>query len=224
MSRPSRVAIVLSMLAVVVALVVFAAMAFVGSTPPTVDLATGHRPGQPVNLVIQTVPAMGYTAHPGWVSYLVRDPDGQWIHTTLWQLPAHTRINVTEYQYDSGSPLRNQYFGRVTGTIGRDATLTGRRFSVLNSYKTGIGHTFTIPSLDISVPLAGVSTTAKNQCPGAPCHLNSAHHVVRFSFMTPGVGQYRWQCFVPCGGGFVFGNGGPMSTVGYMGGFLKVVA
>jgi hypothetical protein len=29
---------------------------------------------------------------------------------------------------------------------------------------------------------------------------------------------------VPCGLGFLYGNGGPMSTLGYMGGFMKVVA
>jgi hypothetical protein len=32
------------------------------------------------------------------------------------------------------------------------------------------------------------------------------------------------QCRVPCGGGFVDGNGGPMSTVGFMAGELEVVA
>ena len=47
---------------------------------------------------------------------------------------------------------------------------------------------------------------------------------MKFSFMTPGPGQYPWQCFVPCGLGFLYGNGGPMQTVGYMDGFLKVVA
>ncbi len=39
-----------------------------------------------------------------------------------------------------------------------------------------------------------------------------------------GPGNYRWQCFVPCGLGFLYGNGGPMSTLGYMGGFMQVVA
>jgi hypothetical protein len=34
-------------------------------------------------------------------------------------VPAHTRINVTVDQYDSGSPLRNQQLGQVTGTIGQ---------------------------------------------------------------------------------------------------------
>ena len=39
----------------------------------------------------------------------------------------------------------------------------------------------------------------------------------------PGKGLYRWQCFVPCAAGFIQGFGGPMQTVGYMDGFIKVV-
>jgi len=34
--------------------------------------------------------------------------------------------------------------------------------------------------------------------------------------------MYRWQCFVPCGLGFLYGNGGPMQTIGFMDGFLEV--
>jgi hypothetical protein len=48
--------------------------------------------------------------------------------------------------------------------------------------------------------------------------------VITFSFVTPGPGQYPWQCFVPCGLGYLYGNGGPMQSVAYMDGFLKVVA
>ena len=36
-------------------------------------------------------------------------------------------------------------------------------------------------------------------------------------------GHYRWQCFVPCAAGFIYGFGGPMQTIGYMDGFLNVV-
>ena len=43
--------------------------------------------------------------------------------------------------------------------------------------------------------------------------------------MTPAqTGAYRWQCLVPCGGGFLDGNGGPMQTLGWMTGFMYVVA
>jgi hypothetical protein len=49
--------------------------------------------------------------------------------------------------------------------------------------------------------------------------------VVTFSFRTPKAGgTFRWQCFVPCGGGYVDGNGGPMATVGYMMGQMEVQA
>jgi hypothetical protein len=84
-------------------------------------------------------------------------------------------------------------------------------------------HTFTVPSMGVSVPLFGVPATAKNTCAVAPCTTNFAHETDRFTFHTGAAGVYRWQCFVPCGLGFLYGNGGPMSTLGYMGGFLDVV-
>ena len=226
MSRSGRVAIVLAMFAAVVALVVFAAFSFVGSEPATVDYASGHQPGTAVHLVAQTDGAVGTGAHPTWVSYQVKTPhNGQWVHTTLWQLPAHTRIDVTIYQFDSGSPLRNQQFGRVTGTVGDKAQLTGTTFRVINSNKTTVGHTFTVPSLGLSVPLKAVDTSKKNFCTTGPCNpATQLNNKVTFSFTTPDVGNYHWQCFIPCGGGYVFGNGGPMQTLGYMGGFREVVA
>jgi hypothetical protein len=45
----------------------------------------------------------------------------------------------------------------------------------------------------------------------------------KFSFRTTNAGEFRWQCFVPCGGGFLDGNGGPMATLGYMTGQITVV-
>jgi hypothetical protein len=156
------------------------------------------------------------------VSYLVKDPHtGKWEHTTTWELPANTTIDMTVYQYDSGSPLRNQEWGQVQGTVGSSATLNGKSFKVYNSYTgTGVGHTFAVPALNVSVPLVGVSGTP---CGTAPCHFNSPHNIETFSFKTPGPGSYNWQCFVPCGLGYLFGNGGPMSTQNYMGGELEVV-
>jgi hypothetical protein len=192
-------------------------------TPPTVDF-TSSSPGAPVNVTLQTVGSLGYGDHPSWVSYLVRSPQGSWEHTTLFQVPEHTRINVTIVQYDSGSPLRNQQLGQVTGTDGNVARLNGKTFRVINSnVGNGVGHTFSMPSLGINVPLYGNNGNA-NLCATAPCTTKSPHNVIRFSFTTPGPGNYRWQCFVPCGSGWLFGNGGPMSTLGYMGGFMKVVA
>jgi hypothetical protein len=190
-------------------------------TPPTVDF-TSQGPGQAVNVTLQTVGSFGSGDHPTWVSYLVRSPQGEWIHTTNFQVPAHTRINVTIYQYDSGSPLRNQQIGQVTGTYGNVASLNGKPFRVIDSNSgNGVAHTFSMPSVGINVPLYALNSNA-NLCAAAPCTPKSPVNVIRFSFTSPGPGNYRWQCFVPCGLGFLYGNGGPMSTLGYMGGFMKV--
>ncbi len=224
MARSLRLAITGALFAAAAGLAIFTAMAFVASSPPTVDFASGHQSGQPVNLTVQTVGSIGYGPHPTWVSYLVQAPGGQWVHSTIWQLPADTQINVTIYQYDSGSPLRNQLWGGVTGTQGGYMLLNGKKTTLIDSNAgNGIGHTFTVPSLDINVPLYANSSSA-NLCPAAPCTTSSPHNVVTFSFRTPGPGEYPFQCFIPCGLGFLFGNGGPMQTLGYMGGFLKVVA
>jgi hypothetical protein len=216
---------------VTVTVVLFAIAAVAGvilivnllGTPPTVEY-TSQSAGAPVDVTLQAVGSYGGGNHPTWVSYLVQSPQGQWVHTTVFQVPAHTRVNVTIYNYDSGSPLRNQQLGQVSGTAGNVATLNGKPFRVINSNNgNGVGHTFSIPSIGLNVPLYGNNGNA-NLCGAAPCTTKSPHQIVRFSFTTPGTGNYRWQCFVPCGLGYLYGNGGPMSTLGYMGGFMKVVA
>ena len=219
MSKTGRLTLTLVLFVLVVAGLVIAVVNLLGE-PPTVTF-TADQSGQ-VDINLQTVGAYGLPPHPTWVSYMTMDPQGQWQHTTLWQVPAHTRINVTIYQYDSGSPLRNQQVGLITGTIGGVATLNGKTVHLIDSNSgNGVAHTFSMPTLGINVPLYGDSGTA-NLCGAAPCTTSSPHNVITFSFMSPGPGEYPWQCFVPCGLGWLFGNGGPMQTVGYMDGFMKV--
>jgi hypothetical protein len=197
---------------------------FLLSSPGTVDFTQDHAAGQPVNMTIQTVGSIGFGAHPTWVSYLVQNPSGQWVHSTLWQLPAHTRINVTVQQYDGGGALRNQVLGKVTGTIGDYMFINGvKTYQINSNVADGVGHTFTVPVLGINVPLKANNNNAP-LCAVAPCTLSAPHRIVKFSFMTPGPGNYPWQCFLPCGLGFLYGNGGPMQSINYMDGFLKVVA
>jgi hypothetical protein len=201
-------------------------VAFAGSnlSSQPVSVAYTAKPGQPVNVTMQTVGSYGHGIHATWVSYMTRSPTGRWLHTTTWQVPAHTKVNVTIYQYDSGTPLRNQQVGMVQGTIGDVATLNGKVFTVVNSnVGNGVGHTFSMPSLGINVPLYGNNPNA-NLCPAAPCTTAWPHNIIRFSFMSPGPGTYPWQCFVPCALGFLYGNGGPMQTVGWMDGFMDVVS
>ena len=174
-------------------------------------------------LYLGTVPAAALNdSHPTWVSYYAVDANSQkWQHKTTYVLPANTLVHVTIFNYDSASALRNNWFGQATGTVGGVMTLNGR--TTQGIVAANASHVFSIPQIGLSVPLQGVSATAKNPCSNAPCSLSNDHTVTSFTFRTPGKGLYRWQCFVPCAAGYITGFGGPMQTVGYMDGFIKVV-
>ncbi len=225
MSRNSRFGVFFALLATVIGLVVFTAMAWLRTNPATIDFRDGHQSGQPIHITLQTVGAVGIGVHTNWVSYMTKAPNGVWVHTTLWTLPAHTKIDMTIEQYDSGSPLRNPEIGAIYGVDGQAAEINGKSVSLVDStLGNGVGHTFSSPVLGINVPLPGVDPNAKSFCSvPAPCPLSAEHNTITFSFTTPGAGQYPWQCFVPCGLGYLYGNGGPMQTIGYMDGFFKVV-
>ncbi len=201
----------------VVVLIVWYVFGYVVSLPPTVPQASA---AGATNLTVQTVASYGHAPHPDWVSYLVKNEQGQWVHSTIWKVPANSIVRMTVLQYDGDSGLRNPFLGLPRGIIGNTMTMNGKPKKVLNPALAS--HTFTIPDLGVSVPLAGVADDAKNQCSVAPCTLDEAHHTITFTFRTGAPGRYRWQCFVPCGAGFLFGFGGPMQTVGYMDGFLIV--
>jgi hypothetical protein len=174
-------------------------------------------------LTLQTVAAIGpkYSpSHPDWVSYLVLD-HGKWVHSTIFEVPANSLVHVTVYQYDGDSGLRNPFLSQVQGTIGGTETIDGKLTRGINPEEAS--HTFAVPQLGVFVPFPGVSEEAKNQCEFAPCSTADAHRTITFAFRTGKKGRYRWQCFVPCAAGYIFGNGGPMQTLGYMDGFVDVV-
>jgi hypothetical protein len=150
-------------------------------------------------------------------------------------------VNVTILGYDGCTPLRNPIWGRVAGTAGGvedvaynngKTTSSAQPVTTFDDWANcAVQHTFAIPSLGINAPVASPPTVAEENalCGTAPCVASSAdqanapHTVVTFSFTTPATGgTYRWQCFVPCGGGYLDGNGGPMATPGYMMGEMEV--
>ena len=181
------------------------------------------RVGPVTNLYLGTVPAAATNdPHPTWVSYYVVSPTStNWQHKTTFELPAHSLIHVTVYQFDGQSGLRNPFISQATGTVGGTFQLNGKTTRSIDP--DAASHVFAIPEIGLSVPLEGVADDAPNQCGNAPCPLSMAHDTISFTFRTPGKGLYRWQCFVPCAAGYIFGFGGPMQTVGYMDGFIKVV-
>ncbi len=224
MSLPARIVTVTVAFLAVVAGVVFVVTHYLLASPPVEDFTVGHSAGQSVNITMQTdavttVSSVGN--HPTWVTYFIKSPQtGAWVHTTLFKVPAHTRVNVTILGYDGSTPLRNQVWGQVTGTIGGVAFYGGKPVKTVNGWNGPylIQHTFAIPGINLNVPVeAGPGT-----CMNAPC-TNNQHSTTTFSFITPSqAGVYHWQCFVPCGLAFLDGNGGPMQTIGYMTGNMTV--
>jgi hypothetical protein len=143
-----------------------------------------------------------------------------YLPTTIWKVPANSVVTVTIHQEDGASGLRNPYWAKARGIIG--GTFHMKYFDDKGDPQegdfTGIddpttaAHTFAIPDLGVFVPLLGISDAAP---PGSA-------NVITFSFKTGKAGVFRFQCFVPCGAGSIYGNGNAMQTVGYMGGFLVV--
>jgi len=194
-----------------------------------VDYSTGVTPnqGHVVNVVLQEDPQNTVSNHPDWVSYFIQDPrTKEWVHTTLFKVPAGSIVHVTILGYDGCTPLRNPYWGRITGTIGGVEYVNGKAVSVLNSWsQCSVGHTFRIPGIGLNVPVASPTSLAANSnlCGTSPC-TSGPHTVVTFSFHTPTTpGSYFWQCMIPCGLGYLDGFGGPMQTLGFMTGEMEVV-
>jgi hypothetical protein len=213
-----RIAVVVVVTASFAFAVVFYVVAFLRNRPPT--LAVKATNGE-ASLVLQTVGAFGHGAHADWVSYLAQKPDGSWSHSTDYELPANSTIHVTIVQYDSQTGLRNPFFGNVQGTEGGTMSVDGKQVTSIDPATAA--HTFAIPDLGLMVPLQGIADNATKPCSTSPCTENFDHVTVEFSFKTGAPGRYRWQCYVPCAAGTLYGNGGPMQTVGYMDGFVQVV-
>jgi hypothetical protein len=212
-----RIAGIAAGTAAAIVLITWYVMSWVTSFPPTVMAGTT---GGVTSVTFQTVPSYGHQPHPDWVSYLVKNPQGQWVHSTVVQVPAHSLVRFTIYNFDTATGLRNPLWSQPRGTIGGTETIGGKPVASIDPTLTS--HTFAIPEMGVSVAIPGVGDNAPNQCSVTPCALSMAHTTITFTVRTGKPGHYRWQCFVPCAAGFPNGFGGPMQTVGWMDGYLNV--
>ena len=224
----ARLAVLLLSVILLAAGVTYFVVGFVAKNPTSLTsdvasqprVAVGANAGEKETVIhLETVGAISDAVefprpddpHQDWVSYLP---------TTTFNVPANSIVTMVIDQEDSASGLRNPFWAQAQGIIGdkfhmkyvddQGNTQEGD-FSRLDDASTP-AHTFAIPDLGVFVPLMGVPDSA------APGTMNT----ITFSFRVGKAGVYRWQCFVPCGAGTIYGNGGPMQTVGYMGGFLVV--
>jgi hypothetical protein len=227
-SLPARAVTLLVAFLAFAALAVFVVVHYFLASPQAVDFTAGVAPdtGATVNVVMQEDPQNTVSSHPDWVSYFIQDPKThQWEHTTIFKVPAGSTVDMTILGYDGCTPLRNPVFGQVTGTIGGVEYVDGKPYTELNSWSAcHVGHTFSIPGINLNVPMATPDLSA-SLCGTSPCTTSNPHRTVTFSFRTPRTtGTYFWQCRIPCGGGFIDGFGGPMQTIGFMTGNMEVVA
>jgi hypothetical protein len=212
-----RLAIVVLGLAALLALLTGFLVTFVFHFPPTLT-AQPTTVGNGVSIHLETVAAVQdaiafprpQDPHPDWVSYLP---------TTIFKVPANSVVTISIDQEDGASGLRNPYWSKAQGIIGGSFHMsyfddTGAPqagdFSVIDP--TTLAHSFGIPDLGVFVPLQGIADAAPA----------GSHNEITFSFKTGKAGIFRWQCFVPCGAGSIYGNGNAMSTFGYMSGLLVV--
>src|ERR1700722_13222458 len=115
-SLPARAATLVVAFLAVVAGVIFVAFEFIGAQPSVENYASYAKAGQ-VNITLMTAPQTTVTDKPDWVSYFIKNPaTGNFDHTTYFEVPAGTRVNVTILGYDGCTPLRNPLWGKVAGT------------------------------------------------------------------------------------------------------------
>ena len=72
MPRNARIALASFIFALAVGLGFLGVAAYLRIQPPNVDFVSGHRPGRPLDLTVQTVGAYGHGVHGDWFLTLSR--------------------------------------------------------------------------------------------------------------------------------------------------------
>lgn len=222
----NRVVVLVVVVAILAALVTTFIARFVETFPSTMTSDVASQPrvvlagtgGTETVIHVETVGSISSAIefpkpddpHQDWVSYLP---------TTTFKVPANSVVTMVIDQEDSASGLRNPFWAKAQGIIGpfhmkyfdQNGDPQEGDFTQLDDASTP-AHTFAIPDLGVFVPLLGIPDAAPA----------GSISTITFSFRVGKAGVYHWQCFVPCGSGTIYGNGGPMQTLGYMGGFLVV--
>ena len=190
------------------------------SAPPTYDAQTSRTSAR---ITIQTVAAVGpkLSANPDWVSYLVRNSNGDWKRSTVWTCRRTRSCTSRSTTSTARAACATRSSAGRRGSSGRSSSTASR--STRCKPDDAVAHVRRSRARASSSRSQGVPDDAKNQCGYAPCarcRWRTGRSRSRSGPAKPG--HYRWQCFVPCAAGFLYGFGGPMQTIGYMDGFMNV--
>ncbi len=147
--------------------------------------------------------------HPGWPLYT--SATGALLPGVAWTVHQDGIVVIKITSYDDGTaPLMGvqaQLYDHVRGTLGGTELVDGKTVAWVPNQQ--IAHTFTVPALGLNLPV-----------PAAPTG-GTVTVVARFTPERAGV--FVWQCYAPCGSADS-GMGGPMSTMGFMEGKVRVIA
>ncbi len=130
-------------------------------------------------------------------------------------------VHVTIYNFDGASGLRNPFLAPATGARRARMIVDGKPLDVMPPDDRRTPSPFprsACSSRSLRSPTTRRTRAATRR---ARCRRPPHDHVHLPAPARPG--HYRWQCFVPCAAGLLYGFGGPMQTIGYMDGFLDVV-
>jgi heme/copper-type cytochrome/quinol oxidase subunit 2 len=129
-------------------------------------------------------------------------------------IPSGTLIELVITSYDTGSTPPPPQYDAVTGTVNNEITVINGTIAsgtnITQQYQlkytsvpgTMIIHTFTVPQLNLNIPIIGGTT-----------------EIAYFRANTKGT--FQWLCLTPCGTGSD-GLGGAMKTAGWMIGQITV--
>src|SRR5258708_33550083 len=171
-SLPARITALIVGFLAVAGLGAFVVLHYLLGGPPVENYAAGvtANTGATVHVVLQEDAQTTVTSKPDWVSYFIQDPQTKaWVHTTLFRVPAGSRVDMTIYGYDGCTPLRNPIWSQVTGTIGNVEYVDGKPYHEINSWSgCNVGHTFSIPGINLNVPMPTPPTPNPHLSPPSP--------------------------------------------------------
>ena len=195
-------------------------------TPPDRRLHGRQAPASRSNVTLQTVGTYGSGSHPTWVSYLVQSPAGPvGAHDALpgarstsgstSPSTSTTRAARCATSSSARSPAPRERRPRSTASRSGSSTPTPATASATRSRSRRSAST---------CPLYGNNGNA-NLCAAAPVH-HQARRTKSSSSPSPARARAATAGSASCPAGWATSTAtaGPMSTLGYMGGFMKVVA
>lgn len=205
----------LELMVLLLAIVVAAAVGY-GLGTTTAGPPTGSPPGAKATYVLTLIEIMDNkynSSAPAQPEFFVMSGNGLTSAANI-TVPSNTLIEIVIASYDMGSAPPPPQYDRVTGTVNDEMTVINGTMASgtdttqpwaqnVTSVPGGmIVHTFTVPSLNLNIPMISGDT-----------------EIAYFTANTKGT--FSWFCMTPCGTGSN-GLGGAMATPGWMLGQVTV--